>query len=311
MSIKIIDQTPFHDEQGRIDLIGQVQARLQYGLNWLGDVKAQEHIIALLEKQLDHNYTLLRNVALPGTEVLLPLVLTGPAGVFLLNVTNMRGVYRARGEEWGTVDGVNFKHAPVNLVMRTVRLAAGLQKFIERQGLGNMVHVEGVLMTANPGMIVDSIRPAVRIIMSDAFDRFGISLLQSRNVLSPDAAEKIANRIIHPAEPKPESPAAPEPAAERATPTYIPQGLAPENQPADHELDAGAFGFSDEPAGGTPAATNAAAPDQAMPVPHTAAPGRSSGGLKLTTPQMAILGCLVLFWVCSMIAFIVYILTRS
>jgi hypothetical protein len=336
MSIKIVDKTPFRDENGQINIIDQIQARLKFGFNWLGEVRAQDQVVSALDKQLDRTYTILHNVPLPGTEVLLPLVLAGPAGVFLLNATNMRGVYRAKGEEWGTIDGTQLKAAPVNLVVRTARLAAGLQKFLDRQGLEGTVHVEGVLLAVNPGLIVDSVRPIVRIVMSDALDRFGISLVQAPPTLSPDKAQTIVNRILNPAPPKRETHPATEfsgqqsaDTQERAIPMYTPQTPAfIEDETTPGTLDANdfSFAFNDEQepkaekaadsfsdqAGIAPIAQPAAATDQAAPlhhpIPTRPTPANRLGIMGLSTRQLAVLGGLLIFLVCIMVVFIIVVL---
>jgi hypothetical protein len=53
------------------------------------------------------------------------------------------------------------------------------------------------MMAADPGMHIDSIRPVVRIVMSDALERFAISMNQARAVLDIDAIKLIAMLIVN------------------------------------------------------------------------------------------------------------------
>ncbi len=74
-------------------------------------------------------------------------------------------------------------------------------------------------MSADPGTHIDSTRPAVRIIMSDALERFAISLSQGRAVLSPETIFKIVKLILEGPEPKPESASPAASSAGRITPS--------------------------------------------------------------------------------------------
>ncbi|MGZ6316299.1 MAG: hypothetical protein ACXWNQ_03490, partial [Anaerolineales bacterium] len=67
-----------------------------------------------------------------------------------------------------------------------------------RQGVSLPGPVEPVLMSANPAMNVDSLRPMVRVVLSDAIRQFAGSLLQARAVLRPELVYDIADRIVTP-----------------------------------------------------------------------------------------------------------------
>jgi hypothetical protein len=56
-----------------------------------------------------------------------------------------------------------------------------------------------VLMASNPDIHIETLRPVVRVIMSDAIRQFGGSLLQARPVLNPQVVLNVADRIITPA----------------------------------------------------------------------------------------------------------------
>jgi hypothetical protein len=218
-------------------------------------MKGQEEVIGILEKTLDNKYILARNPILPGAQdVRLPLVLSGPPGVFLLNVTNMRGMFRAKGEEWGTISGDHFKPLKPNMISLTARYCQGLQKFLERQGVMNMLTAEPILLATNPGMHVDTIRPLVRVVMSDALERFAVSISQARALQSPEDAQLIIDRLITPKAITKEAPAPVVPAEQRQTPMYDPNDRFIEEAPA--QSSGGSF-FSFE--------------EEAQPAPQAAA----------------------------------------
>ena len=195
--MKIADRTPFRTENGTIDYMGRAQGTLKYGLSWYARLQAQEVVIAVLEKVLGANFVLLRNVTLPDTDIDLPLVLLGPPGIYLINVTHERGVYRARDDEWGTISGEKFVPAGINQLQRTVKLGKVLQVYLDRAGFKGEVIIDPILMAADPGMHIESVRPAARIVMSDALERFAISINQARPILSVEKIARIAQTIVN------------------------------------------------------------------------------------------------------------------
>ena len=52
--MKIIDQTPFLSEGGKISALDQVKATLKYGADWLQEINAQKTAIACFGKVLDN-----------------------------------------------------------------------------------------------------------------------------------------------------------------------------------------------------------------------------------------------------------------
>lgn len=216
--MEIADRTPFRNESGVIDIFGRIQGTLKFGLNWYPRLQAQNIVIAVLDKVLGSNFILLRNITLPDTDIDLPMVLIGPPGLYLINVTNERGVYRARDDEWGTMAGEKFVPASINLVQRTVKLGRVLQIYLDRAGYKDVLIVDPILMAANPGMHIESVRPTARIVMSDALERFAISMNQARPIMNTKVTSEIAQVIVngpkkqaHPATPPDAFASVPEP----------------------------------------------------------------------------------------------------
>ena len=235
--MKIIDQTPyFNSETGEIDFLDRVRAIMKFGSPWVKEVEAQNQVIPVLGHVLDRNFTLLRNVTPPGLDTSLPLILVGPTGVFVMYVTPLSGMYRAKGDQWGTITGNAFKNEKPNLMTRTEHMARAIQIFLQRQGL-ILTTVEAVLLCSDLSVHVDSIRPIIRVVMRDALERFAVSITQARAVLSPEAVQDIINRILNPPLPKPAEPA-PEPVAV-VSPTPATPQPEPESAPA--------FKFPDTP----------------------------------------------------------------
>jgi len=269
--MKIIDKTPYLNKKGTIGPLERIQGTFSIGTNWYGDMKGQEEVIAVLERILDNKFVLARNPILPGAQdVRLPLVLSGPPGVFLLNVTNMRGMFRAKGEDWGTISGDHFKPLKPNMISLTARYCQGLQKFLERQGVMNMLTAEPILLATNPGMHVDTIRPLVRVVMSDALERFAVSVSQARALQSPEDAQLIIDRLITPKVITKEAPAPVVPAEQRHTPMYDPDDLFKEEAPAQSR-GGSLFSFEEESQPESQAAASQSVPAPAKPDARPAA----------------------------------------
>ncbi|MBU2610766.1 MAG: hypothetical protein KJ606_07465, partial [Chloroflexi bacterium] len=174
--MRIIDKTPYQFESGKINLFDQLKATLKYGADWLEEIKSQKTAIAHLENALDNSYTLLRNVTLSGLGVTIPLILVGPSGIYVMYTTGLQGMYRAKGDAWGTLEGYKFIPASVNLLARTAQMGRAVQVFLERcaapfdelraaptrQGFPSTTPIEAALLATEPGLHVDSIRPIVR-----------------------------------------------------------------------------------------------------------------------------------------------------
>ncbi len=219
--MKCFDQTPFVDANGNLSILGQVLGRLKYGMDWPKELAAQRIVLQRLEKVLEKGFTVIRNYPLAGGSVLIPLLLIGPPGLFLLQVSGARGLFEAKGDEWNAVIREVSRPARVNLIKRAQRFARAVEVLLERQGIKLPSPVEPLLIAADPGLHVQTIRPAIRIILSDAIERFALSLLQSPPVLSSAQVKEIVERLVNPPQPKPQAETAPA-TAESATPESPP-----------------------------------------------------------------------------------------
>lgn len=210
--MKIIDKTPFYNEKGELSLIDRGKAILEYGTTWMKEMEAQRSILPVFEKTLDKNFTLLRNVPLPELDMSIPFILAGPTGVYVMYVTHLTGMFRAKGDTWGTITGSTYKEEKPNLLVRTERMARAVQVYLQRQGFDMMLNVEAILLCADPSVHVDSLRPIIRVVMRDALERLAVSISQARVVMNPDAVQKVVNGILNPPGPEEEAPAALPPA---------------------------------------------------------------------------------------------------
>lgn len=196
--MKIIDKTPLLDEKGELGIVQRVQGMLKYGFNWSTELEAQKAIITFLDRQLEKGYTLIRNMPLGASGIVVPIILLGPTGIYVIHVTYLRGRYEARGNAWNEESGDGYKPADVNLIQHTTRMANAVRAFIERQGAKLPVPIEPVLISANPGLHIESVKPAIRVMMIDGIKSFVTGLSTGAHVLRAEAVHEFTERIVNP-----------------------------------------------------------------------------------------------------------------
>lgn len=308
--MKIIDKTPLLDEKGQLGPMQRIQGMLKYGFNWPNELEAQKAIIAFFERQLEKGYTLIRNMPLGASGITVPIILLGPTGIYVVHVTYLRGRYEAKGNSWNEESGNGYKPASINLIQRTARMANAVKVFIERQGVKLPVDPEPVLIAGNPGLHIESVRPAIKVMMIDGIKSFATGLTTGRPVMSMEAVHEFADRIVNPRPPKKETPAPP--ASEQPAPweqaTLPPQDVShartifnasDEAKPFDpSDLD---FAMLDENAAvAPPASIRETSPARPLPPPRP----QSKRILGMTTPQLIFLAALALVLLCIAAAFL-------
>ena len=298
--MKIIDKTPLQDEKGEISFIARVQGTLKYGFSWYGELESQKIAIAQLDRYLEKGFVMLRNFTLPNSEIVIPLVLVGTGGIYVIYVTPLKGHFEAKGDQWSTIDN-NGKPQPaaINLVDRVSKLAIVFQKYLKIQKVEMQMPVEAVLMAVDPGAHIESLRPVARVVKSDAIKQFAASLLQARPIWSVEFVNTLADRILDPAppeEPKPviTAPAFSEPLTRARSANVPDQGQA---------FNANDLGFSFDDAEETSAQKTASQSNQPR---QTSRPAPAAGKKKnfgLTNTQIIILAAMLGFWCCVLVGF--------
>jgi hypothetical protein len=245
--MKIIDKTSLQDANGNIGIVARTQGTLKYGLSWFAELEAQKLVIAQLERLLEKGFVLIRNFTLPNSEIIIPIILIGQGGVWVIYVTHVKGNFEAKGDQWNTVnnDGKSLP-ATINYVGRVAQLANVFQKYLKIQKVEMPTPVEAVLIAADPGAQVDSLRPVVRVVRSDAIKQFASSLLQARPIWRVDFIHEVAERLLDPRPPEELTPVAPpqQPSARAGIPE-------PTNSFNPNDL-----GFAFDEGGAEPAAQN-------------------------------------------------------
>ena len=216
--MKLIDRTPYINAKGELSLVNRFLAILKFGSGWEAEIKAQQVVVDLLQRDLPKGYTLMRNIRLPGTDILLPLVLAGPAGLSILLVTPLKGTFRADQEEWSEYSGKKLTASKPNLLLLASKLARATQRYLDKQGM-QISSVEGILLASEPGMHIESVRPAVRVVMRDAIELFIRGFEKAFAVLSQVDIQKIVDLLTEKSEGQP----APEPVEQIPVPNLVEQ----------------------------------------------------------------------------------------
>ena len=87
--MKIIDKTPLIDEKGSLGPLQRVQGMLQFGFNWPNELQVQNAIIKFFGSQLEKGYTLIRNMPLGESGIMVPIILLGPTGIYVIEITSL------------------------------------------------------------------------------------------------------------------------------------------------------------------------------------------------------------------------------
>ena len=288
--MKIIDKTPLQDADGNINIIARAQGTLKYGLSWFGELEAQKAVIAQLDRLLEKGFVLIRNFTLPNSEIVIPIILIGSGGIWVVYVTQVKGRFEAKGDQWNTINNNDEKSQPasVNLISRVSQLTNAFQKYLKIRKIEMPNPVESVLIAADPGAHVTSMRPVARVVMSDAIKQFANSLLQARPIWRTDFIYDLADRLVDPRPPMEVEP----------VPSPIPN--TPEQA---NPFNANDLGFAFEEDDAQPASQNLRETSPARPLPQTK-PAPSKGNfLGLGNTQIVLLAGMLIVECCVILGF--------
>jgi hypothetical protein len=197
--MRLIDKTPFQDAQGNISVIARGQGALKYGPNWYPEVEAQKLVIAQLERLLDKGFVLIRNLNLPESDIIIPVILLGPGSLTVMLASPVKGHFEAKGTEWNILKDGTSTPASRNLVELLSKLTRAFNKYLQLENIVIPFQPEPVLITTDPGTVVESIRPALRVVRSDAVTNLAKSLNSLSPVLKVEQVVTLADQIADPA----------------------------------------------------------------------------------------------------------------
>jgi hypothetical protein len=201
--MRVIEKSEFVDDSGNISLENRIRGTIAHGMDWYGYMQAQKSLTQRLSKTLGNDYVLIRNALLPGTPLRIPLILIGPTAVRVMLASPVRGVFRARADQWLEFSSVaqHSKPARPDLLSRVQTRAEALLGYLRSQGFG-LPQVEPILIFTNPRTHVDSNKPTVRIVLADAIEHFASNLKQLTPIMDEQDIDEIAASITDPSLPE-------------------------------------------------------------------------------------------------------------
>jgi hypothetical protein len=215
-----IECSPFRNEEGQIGLEQRLRGTLQNGLAWYGEMQAIDTAFHQLEKSLGDEHTALTSAPIPGTGIIVPLMLLSPQGVRTFLTTATQGVFRAKGDEWlkfGGGTARRFTEAKPNLQLKGFEMAQATLNYLRSVGFG-LPEVEAVLIFTNPRTHVETSNATTRIVLADAIERFASNILQFQAIMDREDIRDLVRAITTPEEFRAESEPAPAPEPQPATP---------------------------------------------------------------------------------------------
>jgi hypothetical protein len=161
------------------------------------DQDAQERIVARLHRGLpDNRFILLRNLTLSSFSTPIPLTLVGPTGIYTFHVSGMKGLFRVKEDSWSEMNKTTRRYQParVNLIRLSASYAQAAGAYLDQKGRAHP-EITPALLFSHPGVHVESVRPAIRLVLMDGIDRFIASLAQKVEVLNPLEVKSLTDTL--------------------------------------------------------------------------------------------------------------------
>ena len=152
--------------------------------------------MAQLQRSLDNRFVMLRNLQLEHLGSTFPPILVGPCGVAVLNMSLERGFFRAKEDTWSKMELSSDRFSPghPNLVRQSLDYASRLATVLDIRGKPHP-EITPVLVFIDPGVHIESINPAVRIVLMDGIDSLVNGWLTSEAVLQPVEIYQLADTL--------------------------------------------------------------------------------------------------------------------
>jgi len=192
--MKLIEPTQKHVKKNSIKNISdQIKQLLPFGKT---DEHAEDAIVAYFLKGLDNSYTMLHNLQIESIGPPFPPILVGPAGLFVLNLNYEKGFFKAKEDSWLKMDKANhqFSTARPNLIKQSQDYAKKMATLLDVHGKSHP-EITPVLILANPGANIETVKPAIRIVLMDGVDNLIATLLKSDDVLSTNEINYLSDSI--------------------------------------------------------------------------------------------------------------------
>jgi hypothetical protein len=160
------------------------------------DEHAEEMIITQLMRGLNNHFVLLHNLQLETGREVFPPILIGPPGLIVLNISFVKGFFKAKEESWWEMSKSSHRFGPghPNLIKQSQFYAQKLANILDVHGKTHP-EITAVLIFANPGVHVETSSPAIRITLMDGVESLITGLLKSEEYLKPNEINYLADSL--------------------------------------------------------------------------------------------------------------------
>lgn len=179
--MKIIE-IQYHDKkkEGVSKYLGKFKQLVPVGSP---EAQSEQAIIARFQRVLDNRFIMLRHLQLEGLGLPIPAILAGPPGLSVINMSSESGFFRAKEDSWGKMEKANkFSQAQPNLIKQTLEFAQKLGMNLDIHGKAHPP-ITPILIFTRPGVHVESINPAIRIVLMDGVENLLAGILNSSTAL--------------------------------------------------------------------------------------------------------------------------------
>lgn len=195
--MKTIDLSIQRAEEGKNSLSAFLSRLFSEGPK-RSEMEAEDQVMMRLERVLGEEFTLIREIKIPGLGTPIPMALVGPPGLYVIFASSVKGSFRARGDSWLKLDNSgNMRNAKPNLPHRTRLYAEAIRKFLI-QNEATATDVEAVLMFSQPEAFVENIKAPIRMVMADGLESYAGSLRLLNPVLSSEECEQVVRLLSNP-----------------------------------------------------------------------------------------------------------------
>ena len=172
-------------------IINRINQLLPFGKT---DEHAEDAIIARFMRVLDNRFIMIRNLPLEDTEGKFPLIIVGPTGLVLVNVSPAQGFFKARDDSWWEMSKTTHRYGPgrPNLIKQSQEYAQQLAALLDKREKSHP-EVVPALVFANPGVHIETTNPAIRIVLMDGVESLISDILNSEEVLAPNDINLLAD----------------------------------------------------------------------------------------------------------------------
>ena len=161
--------------------------------NYREGQKGEDRVVEIISHNLDGNWSLFRNVSLPGRKRTdLDAVLVGPSGVWVLEIKNFTGEHRNIGEHWEYRAENRWKHAKKSPSRQAQNNAIRLANFLKADGIQQWVIPAVVWANQESPLIVEN--PTVAVWLIDQLpDELGN--VWHRDMVPKDKQNRIVEKL--------------------------------------------------------------------------------------------------------------------